>query len=59
MKVFKFYDSEFHDKTFNDFKHSLGELRQEMDARFSSKDEIINSISKVVRTLQDTLRYPN
>ena len=50
---------EFHNKTFNDFKASLDDLKNEMNARFSSKDEIINSISKVVKTLQDTLRHPN
>ena len=50
---------EFHNKTFNDFKGQLGDLRTEMEARFSAKDEIINSLSKVVKTLQDTLRHPN
>ena len=50
--------SEFHNKTFNDFKEGLGSLRAEMEARFNSKDEIINSLAKVVRTLQDTLRHP-
>jgi hypothetical protein len=50
---------EFHNKTFNEFKGGLEELRKEMEARFNSKDEIINSISKVVRTLQETLRHPN
>jgi hypothetical protein len=29
-----------------------------MEARFNSKDEIINSLAKVVSTLQDTLRHP-
>ena len=51
--------SEFHNKTLNDFKDNLGELRTEMEARFNSKDEIINALSKVVKTIQDTLRHPN
>jgi hypothetical protein len=59
MKVRDRFKTEFHKKTFNDFKESLGELRQEMEARFNSKDEIINSIQKIVKTLQDTLRHPN
>ena len=50
---------EFHNKTLNDYKSNLGELRSEMEARFNSKDEIINALSKVVKTLQDTLRHPN
>jgi DNA anti-recombination protein RmuC len=50
---------EFHNKCFRDFKESIDELRKEMNERFSSKDEIINSISKVVKTLQNTLRHPN
>jgi regulator of sigma D len=50
--------TEFHNKTFTDFKESLGSLRSEMEARFNSKDEIINSLTKVVKTLQDTLRHP-
>lgn len=50
--------TEFHNKTFSDFKESLGSLRSEMEARFNSKDEIINSLTKVVKTLQDTLRHP-
>ena len=58
-KVFLSLNIEFHNKTFNDFKQSLGDLRSEMEARFNSKDEIINALSKVVKTLQDTLRHPN
>ena len=38
MKVYFENSLEFHNKTFNDFKKSLGDLRDEMDARFSSKD---------------------
>ena len=53
------FNEEFHNKTYKDCKDSLDELRNEMNERFSSKDEIINSISKVVKTLQETLRYPN
>lgn len=59
MKVLIIVKIEFHNKTFNDFKQSLGDLRSEMEARFNSKDEIINALSKVVKTLQDTLRHPN
>jgi hypothetical protein len=50
---------EFHNKTLNDYKEQLGDLRAEMEARFNSKDEIINALSKVVKTIQDTLRHPN
>jgi hypothetical protein len=59
MKVPNPFITEFHNKTFNDFKVSLGELRADMEERFNSKDEIINALSKVVKTLQDTLRHPN
>jgi regulator of sigma D len=59
MKVRDRFKTKFHKKTFIDFKESLGELRQEMEARFNSKDEIINSIQKIAKTLQDTLQYPN
>ena len=57
--MYSLFYIEFHNKTFNDFKASLGDLRNEMEARFNSKDEIINGLSKVVKTLQDTLRHPN
>ena len=30
-----------------------------MEERFKSKDEIINALSKVVKTVQETLRHPN
>ena len=59
IKVVFNINIEFHNKTYNEFKDSLGDLRKEMEARFNSKDEIINSISKIVRTLQETLRHPN
>ena len=59
MKVLSVLRLEFHNKTFNDFKTSLGDLRSEMESRFNSKDEIINALSKVVKTIQDTLRHPN
>ena len=59
MKVRDRFKAEFHKKTFSNFKESLGELQQEMEARFNSKDEIINSIQKIVKTIQDTLRHPN
>jgi hypothetical protein len=59
MKVPLSLSLEFHNKTLNDYKEQLGDLRAEMEARFNSKDEIINALSKVVKTIQDTLRHPN
>lgn len=51
--------SEFHAKNFKEFSTKLGELEHEMNVRFSNKDELLGSLSKVVKTLQDTLRHPN
>ena len=59
QRMYFYPHQEFHNKTLNDFKDNLGELRTEMEARFNSKDEIINALSKVVKTIQDTLRHPN
>lgn len=59
MKVPLSLSLEFHNKALNDYKEQLGDLRAEMEARFNSKDEIINALSKVVKTIQDTLRHPN
>ena len=48
-----------HKKNFQEFTTALSTLESEMNTRFSNKDEIINSLSKVVKTLQESFRYPN
>lgn len=60
---FKFYLAqqdhmvkEFHEKTIQEFNHVATNLQKEMHNRMSQQDQVLDNLSNIVKTMQDTLK---
>ena len=51
----KFTD-DFREKATSEFNHITTNLMKEMQHRLSEQDDVIDSVSNIVRTIQDTLK---
>ena len=49
-------NEEFNEKTRDEFLHVTNNLAKEMDNRFEHQDQIVDNLSNVVKTIQDTLK---
>ncbi|KAM3138867.1 hypothetical protein pb186bvf_009070 [Paramecium bursaria] len=49
-------NQDFHTKTIDEFKHVGYNLEKEMNQRFSQQSQIIDNLSSVIKTIQDTLK---
>ena len=49
-------NEDFHKKTIDEFNHIAVNLENEMKNRFDHQDHIVDNLSNVVKTIQDTLR---
>ena len=46
----------FHQKSISEFEFLVDNLSKEMDNRFNHQDKIVDNLSNVVKTIQDTLK---
>ncbi|KRW98745.1 hypothetical protein PPERSA_03880 [Pseudocohnilembus persalinus] len=56
LKAQKKFNEDFHTKTIDEFHHVVDNLQSEMDNRFDHQDKIIDNLSNIVKTFQDTLK---
>eukprot|EP01016_Furgasonia_blochmanni_P043542 TRINITY_DN5931_c0_g1_i1.p1 TRINITY_DN5931_c0_g1~~TRINITY_DN5931_c0_g1_i1.p1 ORF type:complete len:268 (+),score=73.15 TRINITY_DN5931_c0_g1_i1:160-963(+) len=49
-------NEDFHVKTIDEFHHVASNLEKEMDNRFEHQDKIVDNLSSVVKTIQNTLK---
>lgn len=56
FKSQKKFNEDFHTKTIDEFHHVVSNLQSEMDNRFEHQNQIIDNLSKVVKTFSDTLK---
>jgi len=47
---------EFHQKAIEEFKHVANNIEKEMDNRFEHQDKIVDNLSNIVHTFQNTLK---
>ncbi|KAL4456582.1 hypothetical protein ABPG74_000689 [Tetrahymena malaccensis] len=56
LKAQQKFNEDFHAKTIDEFHHVVNNIQVEIDNRFNHQDQIIDNLSKLVKTLQDTLK---
>ncbi|CAK60099.1 unnamed protein product (macronuclear) [Paramecium tetraurelia] len=49
-------NQDFHVKTIDEFNHVAYNLKEEMNQRFNQQNQIIDNLSSVIKTIQDTLK---
>lgn len=49
-------NEDFHKKTIDEFTHIAVNLEKEMNNRFDHQDHIVDNLSNIVKTIQDTLK---
>jgi SF-assemblin/beta giardin. len=47
---------EFHEKAIEEFNHVANNIEKEMDNRFEHQDKIVDNLSNIVKTFQNTLK---
>ena len=50
------FNEDFHKKTIDEFQFTVKNLQSEIDNRFDHQDKILDNLSNVVKTFQDTLK---
>lgn len=50
------FTEDFHEKTVTELNHITTHLQKEMNHRMSAQDDILDNLSNVVKTIQDTLK---
>lgn len=49
-------NQDFNTKTIDEFNHVAANLEREMDQRFNQQNQIVDNLSNVIKTVQDTLK---
>ena len=56
LKQIEAYAQDFHQKAIEEFNHVATNLEKEMHNRFEHQDKIVDNLSNIVKTIQDTLK---
>lgn len=50
------YAQDFHNKAIEEFNHVAHNIEKEMENRFEHQDKIVDNLSNIVKTFQNTLK---